>query len=121
MPNTPTLVWSEVPVSDLDRAVKFYNTVFGWKMEIDSSGHEPMAFFGGEPDGGGHLYSGVPGDGNGPTVHIAIPDRLEDAVQRAWEAGGTVRGLPVKIPPGRFAYVQDPDGNPIGLFEPAAA
>ena len=121
MPSTPTVVWSEVPVSDLDRAVKFYSTVFGWKMTIETAGTERVARFGDGPDGaGGHLYAGVPSDGSGPTVHIAIPDRLEDAVQRAWEAGGTVNGLPVRIPPGRFAYVQDPDGNPIGLFEPAA-
>ena len=33
-------------------------------------------------------------------------------------AGGVIQRLRW-IPPGRFQYVTDPDGNSIGLFEPA--
>ena len=28
---------------------------------------------------------------------------------------------PLDIPYGRFVYIEDPDGNSIGLFEPKAA
>ena len=36
------------------------------------------------------------------------------------DAGGTVLPMPpVTIPPGRFVYATDLDGNSFGLFEPA--
>ncbi len=122
MQTQPIVVWSEIPVSDMNKAVAFYNATFDWKMTIDESGPNPMATLGGNMDTtGGHLYPGKPASGNGPTVHIAVPDRLEDAVIRCRKAGGTVIGDIVTIPPGRFVYANDPDGNSIGLFEPKAA
>ena len=122
MQTQPIVVWSEIPVSDMNKAVAFYNATFDWKMTIDESGPNPMATLGGKMDTtGGHLYPGKPASGNGPTVHIAVPDRLEDAVIRCRKAGGTVIGDIVTIPPGRFVYANDPDGNSIGLFEPKAA
>jgi predicted enzyme related to lactoylglutathione lyase len=91
-------------------------------MTIDESGPNPMAILGGNMETvGGHLYPGKPAmAGNGPTVHIAVTDRLEDAAIRCRKAGGTVLGDIITIPPGRFVYATDPDGNSIGLFEPKA-
>ena len=122
MQSQPVVVWSEIPVSDMNKAVVFYNTVFDWNMTIDENGPNPVAHLGGDMQtAGGHLYPGTPANGNGPTVHIAIRDRLEDALIRCRKAGGTVVGEIITIPPGRFAYATDPDGNSIGLFEPAKA
>lgn len=121
MTHGPIVVWSEIPVSDMQAGVAFYGAVFGWTMTIDEGGPNPMAIFDGRMDTvGGHLYPGRPAAGNGPTVHLAVPDRLEDAVERCRKAGGTVIGDIVTIPPGRFVYATDPSGNSIGLFEPAA-
>ncbi|MEZ5778993.1 MAG: VOC family protein [Paracoccaceae bacterium] len=122
MTDQPIVVWSEIPVSDMKKAVAFYNAVFDWQMTIDESGPNPMATLGGNLETtGGHLYPGKPASGNGPTVHIAIGGRLEDAAIRCRKAGGTVIGDPITIPPGRFVYATDPDGNSIGIFEPKAA
>ncbi|MEM7024510.1 MAG: VOC family protein, partial [Pseudomonadota bacterium] len=55
-------------------------------------------------------------DGAGPTVHLASPDQLENALERVKEAGGKVVSDIVSIPVGRFAYCLDPDGNSIGIF-----
>lgn len=118
----PILVWSEVPVSNLDRAITYYNAVFGWDMKIDETGPNPVAFFGNDMETiGGHLYPGTPATDNGPTVHLAVPDKLEAAVDRVWEAGGEVLGEAIEIPFGRFIYTKDPDGNSVGLFEAKAA
>lgn len=116
----PIVVWTEIPVVDLDRATAFYNAVFGWQMTVDTSGPNPVATFGGNPQGpAGHIYPGKPATDNGPTVHIAVSGKVEDAADRVWKAGGSVVSEAVAIPPGRFIYAKDPDGNSIGLFEPA--
>ena len=112
-------VWAEIPVTDLDRAMNFYETVFHLDLKKDESGPNPMVFFPTAGKGGvaGHLYPGKPvADGSGPTVHFACPDRLEDALERVSEAGGKVLSEVISIPAGRFAYCLDPDGNSIGVF-----
>jgi len=112
-------VWTEIPVTDLDRAIAFYNTVFDTALTKDESGPNPMAMFPIAAPGGvsGHLYPGKPaGEGAGPTVHFACPDKLEDALERVKGAGGKVTSDIVAIPAGRFAYCLDTEGNSIGLF-----
>ncbi len=117
------VVWAEVPVSDMDRAVQFYNAVFGYDLQIDDSGPNPMAMFPTTPpmEGtAGHLYPGTPSNaGTGPTVHMAIPDTVEEARSRCLAAGGASEGPIIEMPFGRWAYATDPDGNSIGLFQAA--
>jgi hypothetical protein len=119
-PDNP-VVWTELPVTDLAAAVAFYNAVLGTRMEIDTSGPNPMAVIPGAKDAvAGHLYPGTPAPkGSGPTVHLAVPDTVEAAMERCRAAGGEVDGTIIPLPMGRFAYAKDPDGNSIGLFEHA--
>ena len=64
MTTKPVVVWSEIPVSDMKKAVAFYNETFDWQMTIDESGPNPMAILGGRmDDAGGHLYPGKPAIG----------------------------------------------------------
>ncbi len=112
-------VWAEIPVTDMDRAITFYNSVFKTEMKKDETGPNPMAMFptAGPTGVAGHLYPGKPApEGTGPTVHMASPDVLEDALDRVKAAGGKVISEPVAIPAGRFAYCMDLDGNSIGIF-----
>ena len=125
MSNTPNnaLVWFEIPVSDLGRATPFYNTVLDCELTLDETGPNAMAMFpmNGDDSVAGHLYEGKPaGEGNGPTVHLAIKDKLEAAAERCNTAGGKVMGEAIEIPAGRFQYALDPDGNSISFFETAA-
>lgn len=121
MPDTPAnaVVWSEIPVRDLDRGIAFYGALLQSELKRDDSGPNPMADLA-DPEHGvaGHLYPGEPAaPGTGPTIHLNVPDTLEAAAERCWKAGGTVKSEPIAIPVGRFQYVEDPDGNSIGLFE----
>ena len=112
-------VWAEVPVTDLDRAISFYNKVFNTELKKCEDGPNPMAMFPTSNGSGvaGHLYPGKPApNGTGPTVHFACPDNLEDTLKRVKEAGGQVISDPISIPDGRFAYCLDPDRNSIGVF-----
>ncbi len=122
MTDHPIVVWTEIPVSDLAKAEKFYSTVFGWQMKRDDTGPNPVVNFTAEmSDSSGHLYPGKPANGDGPTIHLVLPGKLEDGIGRCQKAGGKVLSPVIDIPPGRFAYALDPDGNSIGLFEPRAA
>jgi len=112
-------VWTEIPVADIDRAIAFYNTVLDTDLKKDESGPNPMAMFPTSTPGGvsGHLYPGKPAaQGEGPTIHLACPDKLEDALGRVKGAGGKVLSDVVTIPAGRFAYCLDSEGNSIGVF-----
>lgn len=112
-------VWSEIPVTDLDRAIEFYGAVFKAELKRDEAGPNPVAYLPTSDQDGvaGHLYPGKPaGDGTGPTVHFACPDTVEDTLARVKDAGGEVVSDIIEIPTGRFAYCLDPDGNSIGVF-----
>ncbi|MEM1130248.1 MAG: VOC family protein [Pseudomonadota bacterium] len=115
-------VWTEIPVSDLKKAITFYETVTGAEMVVTQMGpYETAVFPVTDPANGvsGHLYEGKPaGDGTGPTIHMMFDGKLEDAAERVRAAGGkVVSDEPVSIPEGRFVYCMDPDGNSISLFE----
>lgn len=113
------LVWGEIPVRDLDRSIAFYEVVMKYKMTRDETGPNPIAMLPYEGESiAGHLYPGRPAaPGTGPTLHLAVPDTLEATAARCEKAGGTVKSDPITIPPGRFQYIEDPDGNSLGLFE----
>ncbi|QMU58306.1 MAG: VOC family protein [Boseongicola sp.] len=125
MTHTPAnpVVWTEIPVRDIDRGIAFYKSVFEFSLTRDDTGPNPMAMFKDDMNGvSGHLYPGEPAaSGNGPTIHMVVPDSLEAAADRCWKAGGTINGDPIPLPSGRFQYALDPDGNSIGLYEANAA
>ena len=114
------VVWAEIFVKDLAKAVDFYNATFDYGMSITTDmGPQPMAIFPSSESPSGvsaNLTQGTPG-GNS-VIHLLVPDTLEAATERARAAGGHVDDEVVDIPPGRFSFATDPDGNRIGLFQP---
>lgn len=114
-------VWVEIPVTDLDAAMKFYSDVFSIEMQkVENEAPNPFALFPIGPDDSvsGHLYPGKPAaDGSGPTVHLACPDTLAETGARIEAGGGKVLSPEIPLPVGAFIYCQDPDGNSIGVFK----
>ena len=112
-------VWFEIPVNDMERSKAFYGAVLQNSLTDNDQAPNPMADFtaAGPESVAGPLYPGKPAaPGTGNTIHLAVPDPLEDALTRVGENGGTVVSPIITIPAGRFAYCLDPDGNSIGLF-----
>lgn len=115
------VVWAELPVADMDKSKAFYAAVLGNQLVDNNNGPNPMADLPcREYNSGvaGHIYPGKPAiAGTGPTIHLALPDAVEDAMKRVEAAGGKVVSPVIEIPAGRFAYCTDPDGNSIGIFQ----
>ncbi len=119
----PLVVWTEIPVRNLEKAITFYNAAFGWSMEVYEDSPVPMAVLGGRMNTvSGNLYEGKPAaPGTGNIIHIGLTVTLETAMDDWVKAGGKLISDPVEIPAGRFTLATDPDGNTIGLFEAKAA
>lgn len=113
-------VWAEIPVSDMGRAVEYYEAVLQTKLKHREDGPNPVADFVTKDEANGvaaHLYPGKPAqNGEGPTIHLSCPGSLEETLERVKQAGGKVVSDIIAIPPGRFFYSLDLDGNSIGFF-----
>lgn len=114
------VVWAEIPVRDLPRAKKFYETVLQEPLKDDNTGPDPMAMlpYPGGAGAAGHLYPGKPAsNGEGATVHLAVFDDLKNAMKRVEQGGGEVVSDVISIPAGGFFYAIDTEGNSVGFFK----
>ena len=118
------IVWVDIPVLDLERAIAFYSAVLGSQVTKEGG---PGFVFGLLPhsgnDVGGCLYS--PGDDNspsklGPLIYLNAEGRLAQAVQAVTTHGGEVLQAVHQIGPHGFrAIVLDSEGNRVALHAPA--
>ncbi len=111
-------IWFEIPVTDMSRSQAFYGAVLQNEVRLDETGPNPIAMFVAQDKmASGHFYPGKPAaPGTGPTIHLAVAEPIEEAMERVTENGGKVVSPVIQIPAGRFAYCLDPDGNSFGLF-----
>ena len=114
------LVWAEIPVADMSRAQKFYETLFEAPLNLVEDGPNPMAMlpYPGGTGAAGHLYPGTPAkSGEGITAHVAVFSTLDAAMDRVRMAGGAVVSDVITIPAGSFFYAIDTEGNSLGVFK----
>lgn len=121
MTNTPVkdpVVWTEIPVSNLEASANFYAAILGAELTLMEMGpNKSMIFSHEENSVAGHLYEGKPAPaGTGSTVHFQSGVSPEEGMKLVEEAGGKVVSETVEIPTGKFFYCTDLDGNSIGLF-----
>jgi predicted enzyme related to lactoylglutathione lyase len=107
----------EIPADDPARAVNFYSTVFGWKIN-KLEGERPYWLI--ETANGTGIGGGVgPREPNfpAPAVVMNVED-IDHAVSRAVSAGGEVVYEKHTIPgTGLAAYVKDTEGNLFGMIQ----
>ncbi len=112
--------WAELSSRDIDTAVPFYTSVFGWTTHASDM-----------PDGtkytefqvdGTSIAGGMAMD---PMVPAAVPSYwlayfatqdVDATFARALELGGHEIVAPMEFPGGRFAIVNDPEGAAFGLL-----
>ncbi len=113
--------WFEVPASDIDRAVKFYCTIFGYEsMQKMNFGGFEMAFFPAEQGSlGGALCKGSsykPAQ-EGVTIYFNANPDLSAALSKVETAGGQII-LPKRIITEEYGYMAviiDTEGNKVAL------
>lgn len=100
----------EIPVTDLEQAKRFYQQLFGWQIDILPDNH--YALF---PGGGFRRVNKVERGGITPYFQV---EKLKQYIDKVALIGGRIL---VKNETagnrGRCAFIQDPDGNVIGLYE----
>ena len=117
------ITWFEIPVTDLERAMRFYAEVTQrslQRMDFGVPGEEDAVFESGGPGevSGALLRSaGAKPSTEGTRVYLNVGSDLDACLARAASAGGTVSKGKTALPPGMgfFAHIIDLDGNRVGV------
>lgn len=117
------VVHFEIPVEDMDRAVRFYEAVFGYRLRRETVDGYPMAFF--PRADGGRGASGALAKGDvykpakaGPLLYFDVAD-IDETLARASAQGATVLYPKKDIgEAGYVAEIEDSEGNRIALSAP---
>ncbi|QKE83921.1 VOC family protein [Arthrobacter sp. NEB 688] len=119
------VVWFDIPVGDMGRAVAFYEALTGEALvRLPVGADKETALFPAQEGGSAGCLFLAPEDHpshSGSRVYFDAGPDLQAWVGRAEEAGGRVLVPPTEIGGGRgvFAYVEDTEGNRVGLTAPA--
>jgi catechol 2,3-dioxygenase-like lactoylglutathione lyase family enzyme len=114
-------------VDDVDEAVDFYATHFGFESGYNASpafaevlkGNLRLLLAGPQSSAGRPMPDGrLPEPGGWNRIHFVVDD-IDAEVQRLRGAGVGFRNDIVSGPGGRQILVDDPSGNPIEIFQPA--
>lgn len=119
-----TLCWTDIPVTNLDRAIKFYSAVLGQQVRKMSEGGFEYALLPHEEQNASGclcLRGDSVGDKNqpsqnGPLIYLSVEGRLTEAVKAARGNGGKVLQDRQQIGPHGFrAVIVDSEGNRLAL------
>jgi uncharacterized protein len=123
--NQHAINWFEIPVSDFDRAKKFYEAIFDFTMPENQVGPARMGFLLFDMQGGGRggaivhnpdLYTPA---ANGTLVYLNCEPDLQLVLDRVEKAGGKLQKPKTAVAEnenlGYWALVLDSEGNRIAL------
>jgi catechol 2,3-dioxygenase-like lactoylglutathione lyase family enzyme len=115
-------------VDDVDEAVRFYTSRFGFEPGQSASpafaevirGNLRLLLAGPESSAGRPMPDGRrPGPGGWNRIHLVVDD-IAAEVERLRADGVAFRNEIVSGPGGQQILLDDPSGNPIELFQPAS-
>lgn len=122
---TNIITWFEIPVKDIDRAKKFYETILDIEMVKQVDGENEGVFFPFDPNTIQATSGRVTGvlsksdrnspSTNGTVVYINASPNIQTVLDKVEKAGGKVISPTIQIPPGLIALIIDSEGNKIGL------
>lgn len=118
--------WFEIPVTDMDRAVKFYNEVFQIKIAVHHMGELIMGWFPMAEDSEAKGASGSlmyhkefykPSQEGALVYFTSRSGDINEELSRIEKAGGKILKPKTQISPdhGFMALFLDPEGNRVAL------
>jgi hypothetical protein len=115
----PRVVHFEIDANNPERAVKFYEGIFGWKFDKWAG---PMEYWlittgkQGDPGIDGGLSRRT--DAQPSTVNTIDVPSVDEYVKKVIENGGTIIRPKAPVPGvGWLAYFKDPEGNVFGMMQ----
>jgi predicted enzyme related to lactoylglutathione lyase len=122
---TNVLNWFEIPVSDIERAKTFYETILDIEMIKRTDGNDEAVFFPFNPNVIQATSGRITGvlskternspSGNGTLVYINASPGIQTVLDKVEQAGGKIIAAKTQIPAGFIAIIIDTEGNKIGL------
>ncbi|KAA9037141.1 VOC family protein [Ginsengibacter hankyongi] len=122
---TNVITWFEIPVSDINRAKTFYETILGIEMVIRKDGADESVFFPFNPNVVQATSGRVTGvlsksernspSTNGTMVYINASPNIQTVLDKVEQAGGKIIAPKFLIPAGFIALIIDSEGNRVGL------
>ena len=114
--------WFEIPVADMDRAIKFYESVMQVALRRETMDCAELAVFPHQdPAPGGALakFEGIAPSAPGAIIYLHT-DNLAATLDRIASAGGECVFGPLELPQGigTIALFTDSEGNRVGLHQP---
>ena len=112
--------WFEIPVTDINRAVKFYNQLFDTNISIQDLGQLKMGVLPTKTIGGAlveHSEWYKPSSTQGALIHLYAGNNLSIILDKVEEAGGKILIPKRQISEilGYMAVILDSEGNRIAL------
>jgi uncharacterized protein len=114
--------WAELNARGIERALPFYNKVFGWTAKTSEmgEGQPPYTEFqidGESVAGGMEMNPMVPAEVPSYWMVYFNVDDVDASFRKATSAGAREMLAPQDFPGGRFAIVTDPQGAVFGLLK----
>jgi catechol 2,3-dioxygenase-like lactoylglutathione lyase family enzyme len=115
-------------VSDVEESIAFYTGMLDFELLTSAApafadvkrGNLRLLLAGPKSSAGRPMPDGTkPGPGGWNRIHFIVTD-LDTEVARLRDAGATFRNEIVEGPGGKQILLQDPSGNVVELFQPAA-
>lgn len=119
---TNALNWFEIPAVDIQRAKKFYETIFGIQMDLQTMMGIDMASF--PMDNGNGKASGAVVKGEmykpsmeGAVIYLNANPNMDNVISKIEGAGGKMLMPKTQITPeiGYMAFFADTEGNRVAL------
>jgi predicted enzyme related to lactoylglutathione lyase len=115
------VVYFEIPVIDIDRAIKFYKAVFNFDFDKESIDNNEMALFPFAEENTGISGALAKGEIYKPTKDGVViyfkTENIEETIQSAVSNGGKILYPKTDNGIGLVAEFEDTEGNRIALYQ----
>lgn len=117
------VVWFDLPVADLDRAIKFYSAVLAIGVHRESHEGFEFAVLDHDQGNGGCLVPKTDEVADTSVlIYLNVDGRIRDAVAKVPTLGGTIKQDVLAIGPYGFrAIINDSEGNCVALHSQSDA